>query len=74
MPSVPLALLLVLLVQTCSAAGEPRPLPSAATFQLFRLERIREMKETVPEREEDENQSLEEMMKSVEIEKVTVTQ
>ena len=73
MPSVPVSVLLVLLLQTCTAAGEPRRLPSAAAFQLLRLERMREMKETILEREEEENRNPEEMIKSVEMEKVTVT-
>merc|ERR1711934_367664 len=66
MPSVPVSVLLVLLLQTCTAAGEPRRLPSAAAFQLLRLERMRELIETIPEREEDETQNLEEMIKNVE--------
>ena len=84
MPSVPVSLLLVLLaVQTCTAAGEPRRLLSAlpsllslpfpATLQLLRLERIRELKQSIPEREEEENRNPEEMIKSIEMEKVTVT-
>merc|ERR1712037_268508 len=80
MPSVPVSLLLVLLVvQTSTAAGEPHrllsslpsllSLPFPATLQLLRLERIRELKQTIPEREEDENRNLEEMIKSAEMEK-----
>ena len=73
MPSVPVSLLLVLLLQTCTASGEPRRLPSAAAFQLLQLERMRELKEIIPKREEDETQNLEEMIKSVEKVKVSVT-
>ena len=85
MPSVPVSLLLVLLlVQTSTAAaGEPRrllsslpsllSLPFPATLQLLRLERIRELKQSILEREEDESRNPEEMIKSVEMEKVTVT-
>merc|ERR1719507_1092437 len=77
MPSVPVSLLLVLLVQTSTAAaGEPRrllsslpSLPFPATLQLLRLERIREVKQSILEREEDENRNLEEMIKSAEMEK-----
>merc|ERR1712210_42595 len=81
MPSVPVSLLLVLLAAQTStaAAGEPRrllsslpsllSLPFPATLQLLRLERIRELKQSILEREEDENRNLEEMIKSVEVEK-----
>merc|ERR1712210_41336 len=77
MPSVPVSLLLLLLAaQTSTAAGEPRRLLSSllsllfpATLQLLRLERIRELKQTILEREEEENRNLEEMIKSVEMEK-----
>ena len=84
MPSVPVSLLLLLLAaQTSTAAGEPRrllsslpsllSLPFPATLQLLRLERIRELKQSILEREEEENRNLEEMVKNVEMEKVTVT-
>merc|ERR1712210_9181 len=79
MPSVPVSLLLVLLAAQTStaAAGEPRrllsslpsllSLPFPATLQLLRLERIRELKQSILEREETQN--LEEMINSVEMEK-----
>merc|ERR1712210_297644 len=83
MPSVPVSLLLVLLAAQTStaAAGEPRrllssllSLPFPATLQLLRLERIRELKQTILEREEEENRNPEEMIKSVEMEKTEEAQ
>ena len=71
MPLVPLALFIVLFVQTSTGELSLPTLPEAV--QLLQLERIRGLKQTILEKE-DANINLEEMIQSVEMKIATVTQ
>ena len=62
MAPIPLSLFLVLFVQTTAGELSLPSLPEAV--QLLQLEKIRGLKQTILEKE-DENQKLEEMIKSV---------
>merc|ERR1719187_453342 len=70
MHSVPISLLLVLFVQTTTVELSLPSLPEAV--QLLQLETIRGLKQTILEKE-DENRRLEEMIRSVKMEKEAVT-
>jgi len=68
----PISLLLVLFVQTCTAAGE-LSLPSIPeAVQLLQLETIRGLEQTIMAKE-NENRRLQEIIQSVEMEKEAVT-
>ena len=70
MHSVPISLFLVLFVQTTTGELSLPSLPEAV--QLLQLETIRGLEQTILEKE-DENRRLEEMIRSVEMEKEAVT-
>ena len=70
MHSVPLSLFLVLFAQTTTGELSLPSLPEAV--QLLQLETIRGLEQTILEKE-DENRRLEEMIRSVEMEKEAVT-
>ena len=70
MHSVPISLFLVLFVQTTTGELSLPSLPEAV--QLLQLETIRGLEQTILEKE-DENRRLEEMIRSVEMEKEVVT-
>merc|ERR1712037_114133 len=70
MHSVPISLFLVLFVQTTTGELSLPSLPEA--IQLLQLETIRGLEQTILEKE-DENQRLEERIRSVEMEKEGVT-
>ena len=69
--SVFLSFLLVLFAQRTEGEPSPPSLPEA--IQLLQLETIRGLKQTIREKE-DENRKLEEMVKSVELDKLSLTQ
>ena len=70
MHSVPISLFLVLFVQTTTGELSLPSLPEAV--QLLQLETIRGLEQTILEKE-DENRRLEEMIRSVKMEKEAVT-
>ena len=70
MASVPIALFLVLFVQATAGELSLPSLPEAV--QLLQLETIRGLKQTILEKE-DKNRRLEEMFRSIEMEKEAVT-
>ena len=70
MHSVPISLFIVLFAQTTTGELSLPSLPEAV--QLLQLETIRGLEQTILEKE-DENRRLEEMIRSVEMEKEAVT-